>query len=953
MAQKSNMIWGSPILIGDNTVPGIGYTPEQEKMIPEIIQACLDFGIDPYPPIIEMLTYDEISEVAAYGGFPVRYPHWSFGMEYERLSRQYEYGMGVIYEMIANNNPALMYCLASNTFTDHVTVIAHALFHSDFFKNNMWFEPTTKNALNEFADHGVRIQRYIDNHGQEKVIQFIDWCLSIDDLVDYAAAWDKRKMETKQIIDEKKIYKPRRLKVYEESEYMDEWVNDDSWKQYEKDRIKEKEIKDDLNILIKPDKDIMKYLLDHTPHLAPWQLDILAIMYREALYFAPQRMTKVGNEGFACLSPGSLINTDKGFLRIEEIVENQLKVNIHDSKEKQEVFNWFKHENVDVVEILTRKGYKLSGSSTHRIWDNKDEWVKLGDLKIGDNVRLSGYMELWPQEEYKLNYKPKIRKNMMQICEEYGITDYAFKTVKNGGKLSPLTKNYELAEAAVAEYDALALVDGYTQHCRRKPINVPETINEDFATFLGYMTGDGHISDVKRVVGFTTGNDEKADNYKYLVKKLFGLECRKTWDDRSKNGRWRVETHSENLRDLLVHLGYPTGVCARIKQIPDCVLQSPKNVMSAYLRAYFDCDDGAYAQPGVVLVTFSEKLGEQVQNVLMNYGIYSIRRRGYGKNADGWRITITGVSAVVFEFQIGFGIDYKIKALKNYCVNHKWFMQEPREDEIVEIKYKKGDVYDFSVANTQRYAAHGFVNHNSYGDHQMMARLGWAKGEGIVHYAKHKCGVLGGKYSMNPYALGFKILLNIEERWNKGRFGREWDLCDDAEKRKNWDKKLGLGKEKIFEVRKYENDLTLIQQYVDQEFIDKYEMYQWKAYPAADGGIEYKIESRDAKAIKRLLMEQFVNGGRPDIRLADPNYGNRKTFLMQHEWDGRTLEPSYAKKTLKPLWHIWNNSGNASRNAVAIATRNKDGDEIVYVCVGSKEEHDLKFTRKQFEAEFA
>ena len=34
-----------------------------------------------------MLDYEEMNEVAAYGGFPTRYPHWRFGMEYEQLTK--------------------------------------------------------------------------------------------------------------------------------------------------------------------------------------------------------------------------------------------------------------------------------------------------------------------------------------------------------------------------------------------------------------------------------------------------------------------------------------------------------------------------------------------------------------------------------------------------------------------------------------------------------------------------------------------------------------------------------------------------------------------------------------------------------------------------------------------------------------------------------------------------
>ena len=31
-----------------------------------------------------------MNEVAAYGGFPTRYPHWRFGMDYEQLAKSHE-----------------------------------------------------------------------------------------------------------------------------------------------------------------------------------------------------------------------------------------------------------------------------------------------------------------------------------------------------------------------------------------------------------------------------------------------------------------------------------------------------------------------------------------------------------------------------------------------------------------------------------------------------------------------------------------------------------------------------------------------------------------------------------------------------------------------------------------------------------------------------------------------
>lgn len=35
-----------------------------------------------------LLTAEGISEITAYGGFPIRYPHWKWGSEYEILHQR-------------------------------------------------------------------------------------------------------------------------------------------------------------------------------------------------------------------------------------------------------------------------------------------------------------------------------------------------------------------------------------------------------------------------------------------------------------------------------------------------------------------------------------------------------------------------------------------------------------------------------------------------------------------------------------------------------------------------------------------------------------------------------------------------------------------------------------------------------------------------------------------------
>src|SRR5260221_14522022 len=75
-------------------------------------------GLDFFPTVFEILTYDQMNEIAAYGGFPNRFPHWRYGMEYERLAKSYGYGLSKIYAMVINNNPSFRYLLEGNSLVD-------------------------------------------------------------------------------------------------------------------------------------------------------------------------------------------------------------------------------------------------------------------------------------------------------------------------------------------------------------------------------------------------------------------------------------------------------------------------------------------------------------------------------------------------------------------------------------------------------------------------------------------------------------------------------------------------------------------------------------------------------------------------------------------------------------------------------------------------------------------
>src|SRR6187549_888169 len=146
-------------------------TPEMEQIQAQMEEHARSYGLDFFTTVFEVVDAEQLNAVAAYGGFPTRYPHWRFGMEYEQLSKGYSYGLQKIYKL----------------------VMAHVYGHCDFFKNNAYFAHTNRKMIDEMANHGNRIRDYMDRFGVEEVETFIDNCLCIEDLVDIHSTRIKRR----------------------------------------------------------------------------------------------------------------------------------------------------------------------------------------------------------------------------------------------------------------------------------------------------------------------------------------------------------------------------------------------------------------------------------------------------------------------------------------------------------------------------------------------------------------------------------------------------------------------------------------------------------------------------------------------------------------------------------------------------------------------------------------
>ncbi len=293
------------------------YLDELQKVVAE---KAREAGLDFFPVGFEILNFDQMNEIAACGGFPVRYPHWRFGMEYNRLSKSFTYGLHRIYEMVINNDPCYAYLLEGNSMVEQKMVMAHVMAHCDFFKNNLFFRGTNRRMIDEMANHRTRICSIMDRVGVEITEWFIDACLSIENLIDVTMI--PRKHLPPSHREEAPAVNADNAApgegVARRKEYMEPFLNRPAVGGTTKPAGEEPEVETPSGLLPFPERDVMGFLLNHAP-LKTWEQNILEIVRDEAYYFAPQAQTKILNEGWATYWHSKLM-TEK-LLSAAEIID--------------------------------------------------------------------------------------------------------------------------------------------------------------------------------------------------------------------------------------------------------------------------------------------------------------------------------------------------------------------------------------------------------------------------------------------------------------------------------------------------------------------------------------------------------------------------------------------------------------------------------------------------------
>lgn len=177
----------------------------------------------------------------------------------------------------------------------------------------------------------------------------------------------------------------------------------------------------------------------------------------------------------------------------------------------------------------------------------------------------------------------------------------------------------------------------------------------------------------------------------------------------------------------------------------------------------------------------------------------------------------------------------------------------------------------------------------SYWHQRILREMDLTSGESI-EFAKLNAGVVQpSRTGINPYYLGLKIFEDIEERYN-----------NPTEEMK----KLGVvpnsGREKIFEVREIESDISFLRNYLTKDLVMREDMYLFQKQ-----GRDYKIVDKAWEQVRDQLVSMRVNGGFPYLTVNDADYQKNGELLVKHWYEGIELDLKYLEKVMPYIYQLW------------------------------------------------
>lgn len=323
-----------------------------------------------------------------------------------------------------------------------------------------------------------------------------------------------------------------------------------------------------------------------------------------------EMVLSVGRRSGKCITGDSLVPTEKGLFRIDELGDpagpevQPLDLGVVQESGRRARSRYFYNAGTHpVIKIRTHCGYKLGGTAKHRIKvmdaDGVVRWRYLPDIKLGDQIAINRSAHLWADKN--VDARP------------------------------------------------------YHNDEGRKEVVLPDEIDERWGLLLGCLVGDGLWGYEDRTE-LTVSDPEFIEQARALFTELLGSYTT-SWDLRREH-TGQIKFSGKRVRRFLHDIGYRLDLTRDTKCVPWSILRSPASVVRAFLRGLFETDGGVEKGGQVVsFSTASPQLAREVQLLLLNLGIVSRVRPKWNKDyqRDYHHLTVRGLrSRSAFAELVGF-----------------------------------------------------------------------------------------------------------------------------------------------------------------------------------------------------------------------------------------------------------------------------------------------------------
>jgi len=398
-----------------------------------------------------------------------------------------------------------------------------------------------------------------------------------------------------------------------------------------------------------------------------------------------QRMLIItgANMGGKCVSQETLVFTANGIIPIKNLMptasmaidsftELPHALQVKSTTGITQAAYFYRGGNQTTLSIQTRRGFNITGTPEHRLWvrfpNGSQGWCTLKELTLKTEVAIDYQLELWGSHtQIDLAWVNKILK---------------------------------------------------THNRRAKTYSLPQQLNADLAYLIGLITVYGVLSD-KFALTLKTTDTVQAQTFQCLCQKLFNCQVH------NKPSHPRYTIRSRQIRLFFERLGFDYQKVAA-EHVPSSILQAPRHLVIAYLRALFDTNHYKANRHHPVFFTHSLSLAQEIQLLLLNLGIISyILTQEHVTMRQCWlcvegQAGIDKLNALLSPIQCPhsecieqlspppLALPQRLEGIQDHEIEGHYLF-----DRVVNTSEQVTEVFDLSVPEGHAFVANGMLSHNS------------------------------------------------------------------------------------------------------------------------------------------------------------------------------------------------------------------------------------------------